>query len=194
MPLREQVSFELKDVDNITPQQRARRTAWLKGDIRNVGRKPPVIRTVLMLAFWAVALPMCGGAVLSLDISHWRYSLFVSRGHVVGLERGRRLPGSRYKTVGLDQLDPQRNYVFMSNHVSNIDPPIMVPLIPRRTSVMVKKELFNYPLLGKTMRLGSLIPVDRGNREAGIAAVRSAAAVSASGHQHDYLCRRPSFV
>ena len=61
----------------------------------------------------------------------------------------------------------------MSNHVSNIDPPIMVPLIPRRTSVMVKKELFNYPLLGKTMRLGSLVPVDRGNREAGIAAVRA---------------------
>ena len=69
----------------------------------------------------------------------------------------------------------------MSNHVSNIDPPIMVPLIPRRTSVMVKKELFNYPLLGKTMRLGSLVPVDRGNREAGIAAVRSAAAVLRQG-------------
>jgi 1-acyl-sn-glycerol-3-phosphate acyltransferase len=69
----------------------------------------------------------------------------------------------------------------MSNHVSNIDPPIMVPLIPRRTSVMVKKELFNYPLLGKTMRLGSLVPVDRGNREAGIAAVRAASAVLRQG-------------
>ena len=56
----------------------------------------------------------------------------------------------------------------MSNHVSNIDPPILLPLIPRRTSVMAKKELFSYPLLGKTMRLGSLVPVDRGNREAGI--------------------------
>ena len=29
---REQVEFELKDVDNITPQQKARRAAWLHGD------------------------------------------------------------------------------------------------------------------------------------------------------------------
>ena len=64
----------------------------------------------------------------------------------------------------------------MSNHVSNIDPPIMLPLIPRRTSVMAKKELFDYPLLGKTMRLGSLVPVDRGNRDA--TSCRSPVAVS----------------
>ena len=31
---REEVTFELKDVDNITPQQRARRAAWLKGESR----------------------------------------------------------------------------------------------------------------------------------------------------------------
>ncbi len=46
---------------------------------------------------------------------------------------------------------------------------------------MAKKELFSYPLLGKTMRLGSLVPVDRGNREAGIAAVRAAAEVIRQG-------------
>jgi len=45
----------------------------------------------------------------------------------------------------------------------------------------VKKELFRYPLLGRTMRLGSLVPVDRGNREAGIAAVRAAAEVIRQG-------------
>jgi 1-acyl-sn-glycerol-3-phosphate acyltransferase len=41
--------------------------------------------------------------------------------------------------------------------------------------------LFNYPILGKTMRLGSLVPVDRGDRDAGIAAVRSAAEVIRQG-------------
>ena len=53
--------------------------------------------------------------------------------------------GVRVKTVGLDKLDPARTYIFMSNHVSNLDPPITIPLIPKRTSVMVKKELFSYP-------------------------------------------------
>jgi 1-acyl-sn-glycerol-3-phosphate acyltransferase len=69
----------------------------------------------------------------------------------------------------------------MSNHASNLDPPILLPLIPRRTSVMAKKELFHYPILGETMRLGSLVPVDRGNRNAGIAAVEDAAAVIQQG-------------
>jgi len=91
-----------------------------------------------------------------------------------GAWNGVRLTGVRVQTTGLDRLAPARSYLFMSNHVSNLDPPILIPLIPRRTSVLVKKELFRYPLLGKAMHLGSLVPVDRGNRDAGIAAVREA--------------------
>jgi 1-acyl-sn-glycerol-3-phosphate acyltransferase len=41
--------------------------------------------------------------------------------------------------------------------------------------------LFSYPILGEVMRLGSLVPVDRGNRDAGIAAVRAAAEVVRQG-------------
>lgn len=137
-------------------------------------------RTILMLAFWALALPMAAvicfpWTFLSGDIS------FLYRVAVWAAWTGVRLAGVRVQAVGLERLDPKRNYVFMSNHVSNLDPPIMVPLIPRRTSVMVKKELFHYPLLGKTMRLGSLVPVDRENLEAGISAVRAAAAVLRQG-------------
>ncbi len=69
----------------------------------------------------------------------------------------------------------------MSNHVSNVDPPILMPLIPRRMSVMVKKELFSVPILARLMRFGSLVPVDRGNRESGISAVRAAADVIRQG-------------
>jgi 1-acyl-sn-glycerol-3-phosphate acyltransferase len=83
--------------------------------------------------------------------------------------------------VGLDKIDPARTYVFMSNHVSNVDPPILMPLIPRRMSIMVKKELFRVPVLARLMRFGSLVPVDRGNRESGIAAVRAAAEVIRQG-------------
>src|SRR5208282_6640132 len=93
---------------------------------------------------------------------------------MIGAWNGVRLSGVRVTTIGLDQLDPARTYIFMSNHVSNLDPPITVPLIPRRTSVMVKKELFSVPILGRAMRMGSLIPVDRGNRDAGIESVRVA--------------------
>jgi 1-acyl-sn-glycerol-3-phosphate acyltransferase len=87
---------------------------------------------------------------------------------------GVRLVGVKVRTIGLDKIDPARSYIFMSNHISNLDPPITLPLIPRRTSVMVKKELFKVPILGQIMLIGSLVPVDRGNRDAGVAAVRDA--------------------
>jgi predicted metalloprotease with PDZ domain len=38
---REEVSYELKDVDNLTPQQKTRRAAWLKGDSEVSGESRP---------------------------------------------------------------------------------------------------------------------------------------------------------
>jgi 1-acyl-sn-glycerol-3-phosphate acyltransferase len=41
--------------------------------------------------------------------------------------------------------------------------------------------LFRTPILGRAMRMGSLVPVDRGNREAGIEAVEAAKQVIEQG-------------
>jgi 1-acyl-sn-glycerol-3-phosphate acyltransferase len=139
-----------------------------------------MIRTVAMLVFWALALP-----VAALIGFPWTFITgdirLLYRMFMIGAWNGIRLTGVRVKTVGLDKLDPARTYIFMSNHVSNLDPPITVPLIPKRTSVLVKKELFKVPVLGKAMRMGSLIPVDRGNRDAGIESVRAAKEVVQQG-------------
>jgi 1-acyl-sn-glycerol-3-phosphate acyltransferase len=139
-----------------------------------------LLRTILMLLFWAIALPL---AVLT--GFPWTYLTkditFLYRTCMWGAFTGVRIAGVRVQIVGLERIDPARSYIFMSNHISNLDPPITLPLIPRRTSVMVKKELFGYPLLGNVMRIGSLVPVDRGNRDAGIAAVREALKVIERG-------------
>src|SRR6266403_2273454 len=130
-----------------------------------------MFRTILMLAFWAAALPFAAlvgfpWTYITNDVS------FLYRMCMWAAFTGVRIAGVRVQTVGLEKIDASRNYIFMSNHISNLDPPILIPLIPRRTSVMVKKELFSYPILGRAMRMGSLVPVDRGNRDAGIESVR----------------------
>src|SRR5580700_9707463 len=132
-----------------------------------------MIRTIAMLVFWALALPVAAligfpWTFITGDVS------FLYRIFMFGAWNGVRLTGVRVETVGLDKLDPARTYIFMSNHVSNLDPPITVPLIPRRSSVMVKAELFKVPILGRSMRMGSLVPVDRSHRDAGIESVRIA--------------------
>jgi 1-acyl-sn-glycerol-3-phosphate acyltransferase len=132
-----------------------------------------MIRTILMLGFWILTAPFAAliGFPWTFITGDIRFLYFMfTRGAGMGV----RLAGVKVRTVGLDKLDTSRTYIFMSNHVSNLDPPIMIPLIPRRTSVMVKRELFKLPILGRAMRMGSLVPVDRGNREAGIQAVQAA--------------------
>src|SRR5215469_14810415 len=69
------------------------------------------------------------------------------------------LAGARVKAEGLDKIDPAGTYIFMSNHVSNLDPIILMPLIPRRTSVLVKKELWRLPVIARAFDLASLVPV-----------------------------------
>lgn len=133
-----------------------------------------------MLTFWGLAAPVAGligfpWTFISGDI-RLLYRMFM-----IGAWNGVRLAGVRVETIGLEHLDPSRSYIFMSNHISNLDPPILIPLIPKRTSVMVKKELFSYPILGRAMRMGSLVAVDRGDRDAGIAAVRAAKEVVQQG-------------
>jgi 1-acyl-sn-glycerol-3-phosphate acyltransferase len=94
---------------------------------------------------------------------------------------GVRAAGIKVKVEGLDRLDRSRNYIFMCNHVSNVDPPILAPLIPPRTSVLVKKEVFRIPMLARAMRMGSLVPVDRRNREAALGSLSAAGDVLRSG-------------
>lgn len=133
-----------------------------------------------MLGFWIIAAPIAAligfpWTFITGDVS------FLYRMFMFGAFTGVRIAGIRVRAEGLEKLDTTRNYIFMSNHVSNLDPPITVPLIPRRTSVLVKRELFKMPILGRAMRMGSLVPVDRGNREAGIEAVNEAKKVISAG-------------
>ena len=133
-----------------------------------------------MLAFWTVATPLI--AIVGIP-----WTLLTGKiDFLYGISMraawfGARLAGVKVKVFGAEHLDSGQTYIFMSNHASNLDPPILLPLIPRRTSVLVKKELFQIPILGYAMLLGSLVPVDRSNRETAIASLRAAAGVLGLG-------------
>jgi 1-acyl-sn-glycerol-3-phosphate acyltransferase len=139
-----------------------------------------MIRTTIMLAFWTVCAPIAAligfpTALLTGSVKVL-YALFMW-----GARAGVWLTGVRVQAIGLERFDHSKSYIFMTNHVSNLDPPIEIPLIPRQTSIMVKQELFKVPILGRAMRMGQLVPVDRAHRDAGIEAVRRAKAVVENG-------------
>jgi 1-acyl-sn-glycerol-3-phosphate acyltransferase len=83
---------------------------------------------------------------------------------------GMRIAGIRVRVEGLENIPPGV-CIFAANHVSNMDPLAFVPAIPRRVSLLAKKEVFRIPILSKAMRLAKLIPVDRADREAAASSV-----------------------
>ena len=95
---------------------------------------------------------------------------------------GVRAAGIRVVVTGLEHVPVDRPSIYMCNHVSNLDPPVLLPMLPGRSSVLLKKELMNIPILGRAMRLGQFVPVERGgNRDAAQASVIAAGEALRSG-------------
>jgi len=95
---------------------------------------------------------------------------------------GVRAAGITVEVTGLGNVPAGVSCIFLSNHVSNLDPPVLLPAIPPMTSVLLKQELMRIPLLGTAMRMGKFVPVERGNRrEAARASVKAAADALRSG-------------
>lgn len=139
-----------------------------------------MIRAIVMLAWWGLSTLIVGPpgllyAVLTGNVM----PLYWIANRLAHL--GVRLAGVRIEVRGREHLQPGRNYIFMSNHTSNLDPPVLIPVIPGRCSVLVKKELFRLPILGTGMKVADLVPVDRSHREAAIASVNAAVEVLKQG-------------
>jgi 1-acyl-sn-glycerol-3-phosphate acyltransferase len=93
-----------------------------------------------------------------------------------------RLARIRVVTEGLERVPAHTACIFMANHVSNLDPPALVPRIPGRTSIFLKRSLMSIPVLGYGMKLGEFIPVDRdGSVESAVESVASARRVLEKG-------------
>lgn len=90
-----------------------------------------------------------------------------------GARMGLRIAGVRARAEGLEHLPPGV-CVYVCNHVSNLDPPVVVGCIPRRVALLAKRELFRLPLLGWAMRIGKFIPVNRRDARDARASVRLA--------------------
>jgi 1-acyl-sn-glycerol-3-phosphate acyltransferase len=95
---------------------------------------------------------------------------------------GIRASGIKVVVTGREHLPVSQSCIYMCNHVSNLDPPVIIPNLPGRCSVLLKKELMSIPILGTAMRLAQFVPVERGSRrDAAKASVEAAAGALRSG-------------
>lgn len=140
-----------------------------------------MIASLLLLATYVVL-----GLPMALVCIPWKLLtgnlMPLYRGSMFVVRTGFHLAGVRIQVEGLERVPCGVACIFMSNHVSNLDPPVLIPLIPGRTSVFLKRSLMKIPVLGYGMRLAEFVPVDRGgNIEAAQESERQARIVLEKG-------------
>jgi 1-acyl-sn-glycerol-3-phosphate acyltransferase len=120
-----------------------------------------VLRAFFLLAVWAVLAVPVGLVGLPLTLLTGNAALLYRWSVEIG-SMGLRAAGVRTRVRFEEPLPAGTAYLFLSNHASNLDPPLLAAvLLPRRTAMLIKQELLRIPLLGWSMRLAGFVPVAR---------------------------------
>jgi len=93
---------------------------------------------------------------------------------------GLALNSTQVELRGAEHL-PEGSFILMSNHQSNFDILSLISIIPRRIYWIAKKELFDIPIFGSSMRRGGYIPLDRSDGRKALKSMENAAGIIRQG-------------
>ncbi|MFS0781364.1 lysophospholipid acyltransferase family protein [Bacillus sp. 1P06AnD] len=71
-------------------------------------------------------------------------------------------PVYRFEVIGRDNIPKEGGVLLCSNHIENLDPPVVGANAPRPVHFMAKEELFSVPVLKKILPHVNAFPVKRG--------------------------------
>jgi 1-acyl-sn-glycerol-3-phosphate acyltransferase len=133
------------------------------------------MRTVLLVIFYVIA-------VIALTPFFVICMLTGLREPIVGvglwaMRVSRRVLDITIDVAGLERIAPGTSYVFMPNHISFLDGPLVMILIPGVARVILKKSILRIPIVGTAMRFVGFVPVDRKGAEGGKRSIARAVAL-----------------
>ncbi len=123
------------------------------------------MRTVVLVLFYILVVVACLPFILFCMLAGLREPLIA-----VGLwamRVSRRVLRIEVRTSGLEGLEPGTPRIFMPNHLSFLDGPMVMTLIPGVARVILKKSVLRIPIVGLGMRFVGFVPVDRKGAEGG---------------------------
>lgn len=85
--------------------------------------------------------------------------------------------GVKVRVAGLEKIQRNGSYVFVSNHLSYMDTPVVLSNIPVQFRFLAKRGLFQIPLLGTHLARAGHIPVPRDDARAAVKTMSTAAQV-----------------
>lgn len=75
---------------------------------------------------------------------------------------------------GLENFDHDKPYIFVSNHSSQFDIPVLQNTIPNRMGMIFKKELARIPFFGWQLKWGPYVMIDRKDPESAFKSIEEA--------------------
>jgi 1-acyl-sn-glycerol-3-phosphate acyltransferase len=90
--------------------------------------------------------------------------------------------GADVKVEGLDRIDISKPQVYVVNHLSAFDIPVLYTHLPFQFRILAKKELFRYPFMGWHLRRSGQIPVVLENPKASVRSLNLAVAAIRKGN------------
>jgi 1-acyl-sn-glycerol-3-phosphate acyltransferase len=82
--------------------------------------------------------------------------------------------GTRITIEGLEKIDTSRAHVYVVNHLSALDIPVLYLALPFQFRILAKRELFRYPFMGWHLKRSGQIPVVLDNAKASIRSLQLA--------------------
>ncbi|MGB9123318.1 MAG: lysophospholipid acyltransferase family protein [Candidatus Angelobacter sp.] len=90
--------------------------------------------------------------------------------------------GAKVQVEGLDRIDISKPQVYVVNHLSAFDIPVLYTHLPFQFRILAKKELFRYPFMGWHLRRSGQIPVVLENPKASVRSLNLAVASIRKGN------------
>ena len=84
------------------------------------------------------------------------------------------IAGVRIDIHGKELLDKKENYIFISNHQSYFDIPVLMQAVPNNLRFIYRSSLTRIPIFGWGMYLSGYIPINRENPREAIKSLRKA--------------------
>lgn len=78
------------------------------------------------------------------------------------------LTGAQLEVTGTEHIDPKQNYLFVANHVSLLDSPLLMALVKGPLSFISKMEMKKVPIFSQWMVLLECLFLDRSNNREGL--------------------------
>jgi len=127
--------------------------------------------TIYAMAGIIIATAIVGSSVIV-------YSFFDKSGfcHIMANTWGKillKIVRIKVKVIGSDRFDPEKTYIFMGNHQSHFDIPVIMSNLDIQYRWLAKAELFKIPIFGKAMEKVGYVKIDRFNKEAAFSSIDS---------------------